>query len=213
MEPCGAVRVIMATIMESPGRSISGFKIQVMSSNAVEAISGRMKFSLDRSIEILERTPKVLRAMLGGLNDDWIVGCDNSNWAPFDIVGHLIHGEVTDWIPRCQIIIRQGEERTFEPFDRFAQFELSKGKSLSELLDDFEIKRRESLDTLRTWNLTDEQLKLKGIHPEFGDVSLSELVASWVAHDLTHIRQITQFLAKKYTDEVGPWREYLSILD
>lgn len=169
-------------------------------------------FSIKSAIEVLERTPLVVRSMLQGLSDEWVNGGDKSNWAPFDIVGHLIHGEVTDWIPRCEIILRQGDNRTFEPFDRLAQFELSKGKSLDELLDVFAIKRRESLDTLRSWNLTEDQLRLKGIHPEFGDVSLSELIASWVAHDLTHIRQITQFMAKKYTDEVGPWREYLSIL-
>jgi hypothetical protein len=170
-------------------------------------------FSLDGAAEILERTPSAVRALLQGLSNDWTGGGDESNWAPFDIVGHLIHGEVTDWIPRAEIILRQGEDRTFEPFDRFAQFELSKGKSLDDLLDDFETKRRESLETLRSYNLTDEQLRLKGVHPEFGDVALSELIASWVAHDLTHIRQITQFLAKKYANEVGPWREYLSILD
>lgn len=181
-----------------------------MSSKAAET---KTKFSVNGSIEILERTPRVVRALLDGLSDDWTRGGNELSWAPFDIVGHLIHGEVTDWIPRCEIILKQGEDRTFEPFDRFAQFELSKGKSLDELLDDFDVKRRESLDVLKSWNLNDEQLKLKGIHPEFGDVSMSELIASWVAHDLTHIRQITQFMAKKYTDEVGPWRNYLSILD
>lgn len=170
-------------------------------------------FSIKSAIEVLERTPLVVRSMLQGLSDEWVNGGDKSNWAPFDIVGHLIHGEVTDWIPRCEIILRQGDNRTFEPFDRLAQFELSQGKSLDELLDDFAAKRHECLDTLRLWNLTEDQLNLKGIQPEFGDVSLSELIASWVAHDLTHIRQITQFMAKKYTNEVGPWREYLSILE
>jgi len=172
-----------------------------------------VKFDIERAAEILERTPATVRSLLAGLSDDWTGGGIEDSWAPFDIVGHLIHGEVTDWIPRAEIILEQGENRTFVPFDRLAQFELSKGKSLDELLDDFEAKRRQSLDTLQSWKLTDEQLELKGIHPELGDVSLSELIASWVAHDLTHIRQITQFMAKKYTDEVGPWRHYLSILD
>ena len=184
-----------------------------MSSNAAESGLDRNGFSIERSVEILERTPRVLSAMFTGLSDYWTGGGDESNWAPFDIVGHLIHGEVTDWIPRAEIILRQGENCTFEPFDRLAQFELSKGKSLDDLLGDFESKRSESLDTLRSWTLSNEQVNLKGIHPEFGDVSLSELIAAWVAHDLTHIRQITQFMAKKYTDEVGPWREYLSILE
>jgi len=172
-----------------------------------------LEFNIERAAEILERTPKAVRSMLTGLSEDWTTGGTQDNWAPYDIVGHLIHGELTDWIPRARIILEQGENRTFVPFDRLAQFELSKGKSLSELLDDFEVNRDESLDTLRSWNLTEEQLTLKGIHPEFGDVSLSELIASWVAHDLTHIRQITQVMAKKYTDAVGPWREYLSILE
>jgi len=172
-----------------------------------------VKFDIERAAEILERTPATVRSLLAGLSDDWTGGGIEDSWAPFDIVGHLIHGEVTDWIPRAEIILEQGENRTFVPFDRLAQFELSKGKSLDELLDDFEAKRRQSLDTLQSWKLTDEQLELKGIHPELGDVSLSELIASWVAHDLTHIRQIAQFMAKKYTDEVGPWRHYLSILD
>jgi hypothetical protein len=184
-----------------------------MSKNAPELGSEKMKFSVAGSIEVLERTPGIVRAMLEGLSEEWTTGGDENNWAPFDITGHLIHGEVTDWIPRAEIILRQGEDRRFEPFDRLAQFELSEGKSFEDLLHEFEIKRRESLVTLRSWKLTDEQLDLKGVHPEFGEVSLSELIAAWVAHDLTHIRQITQFMAKKFTDEVGPWRKYLSILD
>jgi len=172
-----------------------------------------VKFDIERAAEILERTPATVRSMLAGLSDDWTGGGIKDSWAPYDIIGHLIHGEVTDWIPRAEIILEQGENLTFVPFDRLAQFELSKGKSLDDLLDDFVAKRRQSLDTLRSWNLTDAQLELKGVHPEFGDVSLAELIASWVAHDLTHIRQITQVMAKKYTDAVGPWREYLSILD
>lgn len=172
-----------------------------------------MTFNTEQALEILERTPGTVRHMLSGLSEEWTTGGKETDWAPYDIVGHLIHGEVTDWIPRAEIILRQGENRTFEPFDRMAQFQLSKGKSLDQLLNEFNAKRRESVATLRSWKLSDEQLKLKGVHPEFGDVALSELIAAWVAHDLTHIRQIVQFMAKKYTDEVGPWREYLSILN
>jgi hypothetical protein len=171
-----------------------------------------MNFEIDKAVEMLERTPAVVRAMLGGLSDEWLSGGSEESWAPFDIVGHLIHAEMTDWIPRAKIILKQGENRTFVPFDRFAQFELSKGKSLAGLLDEFERERQKSLDELRSMNLTRDQLTLKGIHPEFGEVALSELIAAWVAHDMTHIRQIAQFLAKKYTNEVGPWKEFLSIL-
>ena len=170
-------------------------------------------FDLDAACVILSRTPAVLNALLAGIPDDRTTGGKRDDWAPFDIVGHLIHGELTDWIPRGEIILRQGEDRKFVPFDRFAQFELSKGKSLDDLLTEFVTKRRESLDTLRSWNLHDDQLELKGIHPEFGEVAMSELIASWVAHDLTHIRQIVVYLAKKFGPHVGPWKEYLSILE
>ena len=184
----------METIMASPG-------------NAKE------RFDLNAAIDILARTPSVLIALLSGLTDELTTGGKRDEWAPFDIVGHLIHGELTDWIPRGEIILRQGTDRNFIPFDRFAQFEISKGKSLSDLLSEFETKRRESLDALRSWELTDEQLALTGIHPEFGEVSLEHLIGSWVAHDLTHTRQIVVYLAKKFGSHVGPWKEYLSILD
>jgi hypothetical protein len=124
----------------------------------------------------------------------------------------LIHGEETDWIPRARIILQQGENRTFVPFDRFAQHERSKGKSLAQLLDEFAELRRENLDTLRSWSLTDTQLDLEGIHPELGRVTLRQLLGTWVVHDLNHIRQITTVMAKRYEEEVGPWKEYLSIL-
>ena len=168
-------------------------------------------FSLGRSIEVLERTPRVVRALLDGLSDKWTSGGSEGDWAPFDIVGHLIHGELTDWIPRAQIILDQGDRR-FVPFDRLAQFENSKGKTLAVLLDEFDETRRASLATLRGWSLTEEQLQLKGIHPEFGEVTLAEMIAAWVTHDLSHISQMAIFIARKYTDSVGPWREYMSIL-
>lgn len=171
-----------------------------------------MKFELEKAAEILERTPRVVRAMLDGVSDEWTSGGTETDWAPFDIVGHLVHGESTDWIPRAKIILDQGESVTFVPFDRLAQFEHSKGKTLAVLLDEFDEARRDSLKTLRGWNLTDEQLRLKGMHPELGEVDLSQLLSTWVVHDLTHVRQIATFTAKKYTVAVGPWTEYLSIL-
>ena len=172
-----------------------------------------MKFQIEQAVEILSRTPETVKSLLENLSEDWIKSEDSSeNWNPFDVVGHLIHGEETDWIPRAEIILAQGESLTFESFDRFAQFENSKGKTLSELLEIFEQKREESLETLKSWNLTTEQLKLKGIHPELGEVTLEQLLSTWVVHDLTHIRQIATILAQKYTTNVGVWREYLSIL-
>ncbi len=171
-----------------------------------------MNFRIEQAVEILSKTPEVVTSLLGNLSDEWIETEDAENWNPFDIVGHLIHGEETDWIPRAEIILAQGENPAFVPFDRFAQFENSKGKTLRELLDTFAELRKESLEKLRQMNITGEQLKLKGIHPELGEVNLEQLLSTWVVHDLTHIRQIVTVLAKKYSENVGVWREYLSIL-
>jgi hypothetical protein len=168
---------------------------------------------VESAVDVLNRTPKVVRAMLTGLTDAWTGGGSETNWAPFDIVGHLVHGEQTDWIPRAEIILEHGHEKTFTPFDRLAQFEMSVGKSLSDLIDEFQILRAQNIETLRSWNLSDAQLDLTGTHPELGKVTLRQLIATWVVHDLTHIRQIAASLAKKYDQDVGPWKEYLSILN
>ena len=172
-----------------------------------------MKFSLDHTIEILSRTPAALKTLLAGLPEPWIINNEGPNtWSPFDVVGHLIHGERTDWMPRVKIILEHGEAHPFTPFDRFAQFEASKGKSLQELLDTFEALRRQNLELLKQFHLTADHLKLKGRHPDFGAVTLSQLLATWVAHDLDHIGQIARVMAKQYKEEVGPWIDYLSIL-
>ena len=172
-----------------------------------------MKFSLDQAVEILSQTPVTLRSLLSGLSAPWINNNEGAQtWSPFDVVGHLIHGERTDWMPRLKIILELGESRPFDPFDRFAQFEASKGKSLSELLETFATLRRQNLATLKQLNLTEEHFKLKGIHPDFGPVTLGQLLATWVVHDLNHISQIARVIAKQYADEVGPWVSYLSIL-
>lgn len=173
-----------------------------------------MKFQIEKAIEILSNTPQTVKSMLENLSDEWTASEDNKDdWSPFDVIGHYIYCEETDWIPRAEIILRKGENRTFEPFDRFAQFEISKGKTLYELLETFAEIRRKNLETLKSWNLSEAQLKLKGIHPELGEVNLEQLISTWVVHDLTHIRQISTNLAKKYADNVGAWKEYLSILD
>jgi len=173
-----------------------------------------MKFSIAASVEVLSATPGTLRSLLGGLSDEWTASFDDQeNWQPYDVLGHLIHGEETDWIPRARIILEQIEDRRFVPFDRLAQFERSKGKTLTELLDEFERCRVENLDRLRSWDLTEEQLELQGIHPEFGTVTLRQLIATWAVHDLNHIRQIVTAMAKRYDQAVGPWKEYLGILN
>lgn len=173
-----------------------------------------MEFELERGIEILERTAGALRAMLRGLSSDWVDATEGpATWSPYVILGHLIHGERTDWIPRAQIILAQGSNRKFTPYDRFAQLHESQGKTLDDLLTEFASLRIQNLQTLRSWNLTNEQLALQGEHPELGPVTLRELLATWVAHDLGHIAQTARVMAKQYRDAVGPWRPYLPVMD
>ncbi|MDX2153521.1 MAG: DinB family protein [Bryobacteraceae bacterium] len=168
---------------------------------------------LAESIAILERTPAALQAMLRGLPAAWTQWKETGErWSPFDVVGHLIHGERTDWIPRARSILDHGEGRTFEPFDRFAQFKEPQGKSLEELLDEFTRLRAAGLEALRSWELTPADLERRGRHPEFGPVTLRELLATWVVHDLSHVSQIAREMAVRYRHEVGPWRAYLSIV-
>lgn len=163
--------------------------------------------------DILERTPSVLRAWLGGLPKGWTTVTEGGNsWSPFDVVGHLIHGERADWIPRTRIILEHGQSRTFEPFDRVAQFEASKGKSMDDLLDSFERLRASNLAHLANLAITDDQLALEGTHPEFGRVTLGQLLTTWATHDLSHIAQIARVMAKRMSDDVGPWRAYLRVL-
>ncbi len=172
-----------------------------------------MDFSVAQSIAILERTPSVLRSMLGGLDESWTHGNYGENtFSPFDVVGHLIHGERTDWIPRARIILAQGQARPFEPFDRYAMYEASKGKSLSELLDAFEAGRGANIAALRDMDLSPEKLSRRGAHPELGSVTLENLLATWTVHDLNHIAQIAKAMAFQYGHLVGPWLEYISIL-
>ncbi|HEX8243975.1 MAG TPA: DinB family protein [Longimicrobium sp.] len=173
-----------------------------------------MDFDLTTGIAVLERTPQTLRAMLAGLPAAWTEANEGpESWSPYDIVGHLVHGERTDWIGRARIIVAQGPDRRFQPFDRFAQFRESQGKSLAHLLDEFARLRAENLAALAGWNLTEDQLALEGEHPEFGRVTLRQLLATWVAHDLGHIAQTARVMAKQYRDAVGPWRAYLPVMD
>ncbi len=173
-----------------------------------------MNFDLHHGIAVLERTPAVFRALLAGLPDAWIVSNEGPDtFSPFDNLGHLIHGERADWMPRARIILAQGANRTFEPYDRFAQVRESAGKSLAQLLDEFATVRVQNLVTLREWNLTLEQLALVGQHPALGPVTLRQLLATWVAHDLGHLAQTSRVMAKQYREAVGPWRAYLPVMD
>ena len=173
-----------------------------------------MKFDIGKAVEILRQTPYTLARMLDGLSPEWIESReDEENWAPYDVIGHLIHGEETDWIPRAEIILTNGVDRPFDKYDRLAQFEKSKGKPLSDLLTEFAHLRNASIEKLIRYQLTPEQLQLKGMHPALGEVTLEQLVAAWVVHDLNHIRQIVVYMAKLYDGEVGPWKQYMGILN
>ena len=173
-----------------------------------------MDFDLAAGIAILERTPDTFRAMLAGLPPAWIHATEGpETWSPYVIVGHLIHGERADWIPRASIILAQGANRRFQPYDRLAQFRESQGKSMMDLLDEFTRLRARNLATLGSWGLTDAQLALEGEHPAFGAVTLRQLLSCWAAHDLGHIAQTARVMAKQYRDAVGPWRSYLPVMD
>lgn len=173
-----------------------------------------MDFSPKLTTEVLSSTPATLSSMLGGLSQEWTESSrDRENWAPYDVVAHLIHADQNVWIPRAEVILLQEGDRGFRPFDRFGQFEMYKDEPLSQVLRDFNEVRKASLATLRSWELTEDKFDLRGIHPEFGEVSLGQLLSTWTVHDLTHIRQIVTYMAKLYSEAVGPWKEYLSILD
>ena len=172
-----------------------------------------MTFDLSAGVAVLERTPRVLDALLSGLPEGWTRGNEGVNtWSPFDVVGHLIDGELTDWMTRLHIILKQGSNRRFESFDRFHHISRNKDRALGDLLAEFHQLREKNLGELRALNLTDAELQLTGEHPEFGSVSLRQLLATWVAHDLGHIAQITRVMAKQYRDAVGPWEAYLPVL-
>ena len=173
-----------------------------------------MEFKLNDATAVLERTPETLLTLLRDLPAVWLIQNEGPDtWSPYDIVGHLIHGEETDWIPRAKIILEHGEERAFEPFDRVAMFEKFKGRSIADLLDTFTLMRADSLHDLQRMNLTPALLEKRGKHPELGVVTLKQLLATWVVHDLGHIRQVVRVMAKQYRDAVGPWKAYLTVLE
>ena len=173
-----------------------------------------MDFDLNHAIEILSRTPGVLRAMLSGLSDPWIYNnYGEATFNPFDVVAHLIHGDHTDWIVRARIIIEHGEAETFEPYDIQAIHEVSRGKTMRELLDTFESLRAEKVDELKAMQLTPDKLALRGTHPVIGSVTLEMLIATWVTHDLNHIHQIAKCMAHQYREIIGAWGDRLGIFD
>jgi hypothetical protein len=173
-----------------------------------------MDYRIDDALPVLRRTPGVLRSLLAGLPTPWIEATEGPDtWSPFDVVGHLIHSERTNWIPRVEHLLRHGDAVPFPSFDRDAMFAASKGATLEQLLDTFEQLRGESLARLAALGLTDADLSRFGQHPDFGRVILGQHLATWVAHDLSHLAQVVRVMARQYSEAVGPWRAYLSILE
>ncbi len=172
-----------------------------------------MQFDLEKSIQVLERTPRAIEQLLSGLDDTWVhYNMGPGTWSPFDVLGHLIHGEKTDWIPRMRIILEHRINHPFPPFDRYAMLLDNKEKKLRDLLALFKQLRAANVMALRQAKLNERRLRLRGTHPDFGQVMLKQLIAAWVVHDLNHIDQIARIMAWQYRRQVGPWREYLGIL-
>jgi hypothetical protein len=172
-----------------------------------------MEHNLNDTVSLLARTPAALNALLRDLPEVWTLRNEGENtWSPFDIVGHLNHGERTDWMERARMILQSGETQAFEPFDRWGQVRESEGKSLDQLLDEFTRLRSENLAELRALNLRQEDLDRRGRHPALGVVTLSQLLSTWAAHDLTHLHQISRVMAHQYGENVGPWSAYLGVL-
>ena len=172
-----------------------------------------MSFDLPRALEVLSRTPSVLESLLDGLSDEWLDASEGPDtFTPRDVVGHLIHGEETDWVPRIRLILEKGESEPFVPFDRFGFREKIQGRAIDDLLRELRNLRSENLDYVRSLGLVSSDFDRKGRHPALGTVTLGQLLASWVVHDLGHVRQVVRVLARQYDQAVGPWKEYLSIL-
>lgn len=173
-----------------------------------------MSFSIPKSISILEKTPNVLSSILKNLPDDWI-HCNEGpeTWSAFDVMGHLIQGEIVDWMTRTEIILSDNPNKNFEPFDRFAQFKTSREKSINELILEFASLRKANLEELKSLRISESDLNKTGNHPAFGAVSLRQVLATWVAHDLSHIAQISRVMAKHYKEDIGPFVQYLRIMN
>ena len=169
--------------------------------------------NLQDTIALIARTPAALNALLRDLPESWTQRNEGEGtWSVYDVIGHLIHGEKTDWMPRARIILEQGEARPFDKFDRWAQQRESEGKTLPQLLDEFARLRAENLGQLRALNLSEQDLAKPGRHPALGTVTLSHLLATWAAHDLTHLHQISRIMAHQYREAVGPWTIYLGVM-
>lgn len=172
-----------------------------------------MNFDLKKSIELLGRSPETYETLFSNLNYDWNVINEGQNtWSAYNIIGHLIHGEKTDWIPRAEIILNKGD-KNFEPYDRFAQEKLYSTQTFEELINEFKILRANNLDKLNSWNLTEQDLDKQGIHPDLGVVTLKQLISTWTIHDMIHLNQISRVIVKHYAKDIGPWKKYVRLLN
>jgi uncharacterized damage-inducible protein DinB len=172
-----------------------------------------MSYRFDEAVEVLERTPGTLGSLLRGLSDEWVYANEGEgSWSPFDVVGHLIDGENNAWLPRIELILSNNESKDFQAFDRFNHLQLNKGKTMEQLLDEFTELRAKSIEKLKKIIQPDTNLTLTGNHPEFGSVTLEQLLATWTAHDLSHIAQITRVMANRYKIDVGPWKVNLRVM-
>jgi hypothetical protein len=177
------------------------------------ANTSSMQFELSKAISVLERTPHVLEALLKDLPEEFIFNNEGpGTFSPFDVMGHYLHGEKTDWMARIQIILNDSSEKNFATFDRFAQYEESKGKSLVQLIEEFKLVRKKNIELLRSFSIDAEKLNRTGNHPKFGAVTLRQLLSTWVIHDLTHLAQISRVMAKQLKGEMGPWLEYFRFM-
>jgi hypothetical protein len=173
-----------------------------------------MKFETEKAYPVLDRTPAVIYSLLQGLDEQWIINNEGpETFSPFDVVGHLIHGEKTDWPNRIQLILEQGTSSPFIPYDRFAMYRESEGKTLDQLLKNFEALRKKNMEWMRSLNLSEQDLIKRGVHPNLGEVTMSQLISAWVVHDLTHIAQISRVMAKQYKEAIGPWVEFFRVLN
>ena len=199
--------------MQITTRSGRGQLSTAMSAGSVLAYNRPMNLRLDEIVEVLERTPSTLRALLSPLGDSWL-RCDEGpgTFSPRDVLGHLIFGEETDWIPRARIILARGPSLRFEPYDRFRHRARNRDRTLASLLEEFARLRAANLELLRSWRLGSRELDLPGEHPSLGPVTLRQLLAAWVVHDLGHLAQTARVMAKQYRDEVGPWVPFLPVL-
>jgi len=172
-----------------------------------------MDFDLNKSLQLLERTPRILRELLSGLSEDWVLHNEGGDsWSPYDVIGHLVHGERINWMSRLEIIMNDEGNKKFIPFDRFAQFKESEGKSLEQLVEEFDSLRKTNLVKLKSMDLSKADFARKAIHPDLGEVTLAELLSTWTVHDLTHIAQIARVMGKQYKSSIGPWIKYFRIL-